>query len=146
MASEITEWLLKTRYTETQNNFRTLWDFYLKFYTVFLTANVAALAWVYSHAVDEGSRWPVAIAFIIQCSLVLTTSALMALQSTQVTNRTKEIVSELGRLANARGETWDSNAVFNIDLPVRMARYSGWANCLGVSTLGCIWLVYALHV
>src|ERR1700678_4188575 len=100
----ISEWLLKTRYAESQVNFRTIWDLYLKFYTVFLTVNVGALAWVYNNSTHITSRWPVSIAFIIQCLLAATTSGIMALQSKQTALRITSIVNGLGDVARLRNE------------------------------------------
>ena len=36
-------WLIKRRHEDLSQTFRTSWDLYIKFYTVFLTFSIAAL-------------------------------------------------------------------------------------------------------
>jgi hypothetical protein len=42
---EQTVWVLRSRYAELGLNLRAAWDVYIRFYTVFLTFSMAALAW-----------------------------------------------------------------------------------------------------
>jgi hypothetical protein len=144
MSYDNAEWLLRKRYEETHLNFRTLWDLYLKFYTVFLTSNVAALAWVYSRGAGVVSRWPVSLAFFMQCVLVSVSSVLVAKWSKSSRAGIEGIVDAIGFLSSQKGEVSDKATLFAVDLPVGIACYGAYANSIGVLTLAVIWFYYGM--
>jgi len=61
MSETVAERVLMQRFQEANVVFRTTWDLYLKFYTVFLTFDLAALAWVngkpFQLAFEAPSPW-----------------------------------------------------------------------------------------
>ncbi len=63
--SEPPGWLPKSILDQEFTSYKTVWDLYLKFYTVFLTVNFVALAAVVQHIKDEG-RGIIVVAFLLQ--------------------------------------------------------------------------------
>src|ERR1700733_6960861 len=66
-------WLQQTYYTETLKIYTKVWEIYIQFYTVFLTANVLGLGLAADH-IGLGKRGPVVLAFILQNVLTVATS------------------------------------------------------------------------
>ena len=144
--SRIVEWALKTRLSEISINFRTTWDLYLKFYTVFLTFNVAALAWFFSSAHNWSSKakWLIAGVFIMESVIVALTSAKIALYSGEVRRAISETVAELENMASREGEAIEGARIgFKTSLPLDIGAYSAWANFVGVLFVAVIWFVLA---
>jgi hypothetical protein len=56
-------WLLKRRHEDISSMFRTCWDLYIKFYTVFLTFSVAAMGWVVAR--DKGGALPCNVSHVL---------------------------------------------------------------------------------
>jgi hypothetical protein len=142
MKDSVTERILMKRFEEVNVNFRTTWDLYLKFYTVFLTFDIAAFAWVYGKDFNPQHRWPVSVAFIFQKVLVAITSGSIARYSKTVMAKILGILNQLADLANQRGESIDRARVLGVDLPTSIAIWGGLANCAGVSVLGVIWALW----
>ena len=65
------------QYRELNANYRSVWDIYIKFYTVFLTANVLGIGVVIDR-VDPENRPLIAAAFIAQNLLAAATAAGLA--------------------------------------------------------------------
>lgn len=142
MNETLTERVLMKRFEEVNVNFRTTWDLYLKFYTVFLTFDLAALAWVYGKDFNPHHRWPVPVAFIFQNVFVAITSGWMALYSKTVTSKIGGILGQLADLGDAHGESIDRARVLGVDLPISIAIWGGVANCVAVSMLAVIWALW----
>src|SRR5690348_3775886 len=66
-------WLLQNYYLETLKVYTKVWEIYIQFYTVFLTANVLGLGLAAEH-IGLGKRGPVVAAFILQNVLTVATS------------------------------------------------------------------------
>lgn len=130
-------WLLQKQYEEVNANFRSSWDLYIKFYTVFLTFNVAALAALFSNnfALAEKSKWLVIGAFVLQDFLCAATSGLMA----KFSQRSGEQL-EQARTALLKSSAEGSDGIPAGSLPVDLARWAGWANCWAMLTMVALWL------
>jgi hypothetical protein len=146
MSQDVALWLLQRRYDDIGINFRVLWDLYLKFYTVFLTFNIAALAWFSDKRVVGHARWLVASAFILQCLFTAVTSAKIALHSARVARQLSTVASELQRLAAANDENLDPATGIETSLPLDFSRYGGWVNCVAMSFMAMVWLALAMIV
>jgi len=130
-------WLLQKHYEEINTNFRTSWDLYIKFYTVFLTFNVAALAALLGAKVDLGdrSKWLVIGAFVVQDLLCAATSGFMARFSV----RSGKLLDE-ARMALLAGSGHRFEGLDGRSLPVELGRWAGWANCGAMLTMVALWL------
>ena len=64
---------LRAQYQEIGTFFRTVWDFYLKFYIAFMTLNFTALGLVIQY-MDPKHRGPVVISFVVQNLLAAATA------------------------------------------------------------------------
>src|SRR5262245_55974878 len=84
-------WVLRTRYTELSQNLRAEWDIYIRFYTVFLTFNMAALAWAFASERHSQPVRMVAWAFVVQTILTAGASAFLALHSRDTWKRQEHI-------------------------------------------------------
>ncbi len=142
MSQGIALWLLQRRYDDISTNFRNLWDLYVKFYTVFLTVNIVALAWFSDKRVVGYARWLVAGAFILQCLFTAVTSAKVALHSARIPGQLSAVASELQRLAAANGEQLDPATCTQTSLPLDFSRYGGWVNCVAISVVAVVWLAF----
>src|SRR5580658_4185466 len=116
MHDTIAERVLLKRFDEVNVYFRTTWDLYLKFYTVFLTFDIAALAWVSNNHLEGKLRWPVAISFISQNILVAITSARMVCYSKGAPKKVKDILGQLTDIAASREETIDKDKALSVDI------------------------------
>ena len=85
-SGDAASWLARKYFDEISLQFRTAWDIYIKWYTVFLTANVLALAGAVQY-VEPDNRLIVAITFCIQNVLALLTAVYMALFSRRTAER-----------------------------------------------------------
>ena len=130
-------WLLQKQYEEVNTNFRTTWDLYIKFYTVFLTFNVAALAALFSNGFTlvEKSKWLVIGAFALQDLLCAITSGLMAKFSLR---SGKQLEQARRALLQDRVEYGDG--IPAASLPVGLARWAGWANLGAMLAMMALWL------
>lgn len=134
-----TVWVLRQRYTELGLNLRAAWDTYIRFYTVFLTFSMAALAWIFASDRTLLAVRMVAWTFIAQTFLTSVTSLLISLHSRQV-RRDQERIEAL--LVAVAGRSLPS-APPCISIP--MAMWAGGANCLAMTAMGLVWLYVALR-
>lgn len=130
-------WLLKSRYTDLGTTFRTTWDLYIKFYTVFLTFNIAALGFFLS---SQGSllgikRDTLICVFAAQSALLGGTSILMAKYSQGASDNQRKIEAEL--LANT---TKESIPGFESVFPLGLARWASLANAVVMAGMVAIWV------
>jgi hypothetical protein len=135
-------WLLQKQYEEVNANFRTSWDIYIKFYTVFLTFNVGAMAVLFGGKPLDGKvRWPVIFAFMLQDVLCAATSALMARFSWDSGRRLREAIDAL---LDARAGEPAEKDLPDSSLPVELGRWAGWANCWAMIAMTILWACLAL--
>jgi hypothetical protein len=142
MDKEFSKAVLLHRYSDIGVNFRIVWDLYIKFYSVFLTFSVAALAWLASKddpfAAGGSERWTVVAAFVIQSLFTALTSAKIALYS-------GEVVGQLSQFSDDAATFSEESDVKELckktSLPTNLARYAGWANFLSMLALAIVWIV-----
>lgn len=130
-------WLLQKQYEAVNTNFRTAWDLYIKFYTVFLTFNVAALAALFSNSFTlvEKSKWLVIGAFALQDLLCAVTSGLMAKFSLRSGKQLEQ-----ARKALLQDRVEHGDGIPAASLPVGLARWAGWANFGAMLAMVALWI------
>ena len=136
-----TKWLLRKNVEEISQNFRTVWDLYLKFYTVFLTFNIVAMAWLFGdkNRIAEGKPLYFIVAvFAVQCVLTGITSGLVAVYSKKTEAMLDKAQKKL--LAYAKEEAADEPLDYNGGLPVALGQWGGWANCSSSFLLMIAWV------
>lgn len=138
-----TQWLLRKNIDEISQNFRTVWDLYLKFYTVFLTFNIVAMAWLFGEKrVAEGkSLYFIVAVFAIQCALTGITSGKVAVYSKNIEAMLDAAQEKLLKYA---GETINGRLEYNGGLPVSLGQWGGWANCSSSFLLMIAWIGLAI--
>lgn len=130
-------WLLRQHYEEINANFRTAWELYIKFYTVFLTFNVAALAALLSAkvALADSSKWIIVGAFVLQDLLCAVTSGFMA----RFSERSGKLLDEASIELLADG-TKATKGLSARTLPIDLGRWAGWANCGAMLAMVALWI------
>lgn len=134
-----TVWVLRRRYAELGLNLRAAWDIYIRFYTVFLTFSMAALAWAFANDERLPAVHMVAWAFVTQTMMTAITSMLMSLHSRRVRKdqeRIEALLLETDRVPPPSAPP---------AISVAMTMWAGWANCLAMTAMAAIWLYVALR-
>lgn len=139
-----TRWILRKNLEETSLNFRTVWDLYLKFYTVFLTFNIVAMAWLFGDKAKVPKGWPLyfmVAVFATQCVLTGITSWLVA----EYSGKTQKILEKAKEqlLLHAQ-EIVDPSIECGGGLPIGLGQWGGWANCLSSFLLMIAWIGLAI--
>ena len=125
-------WLVRHNYEKRVAYFGTVWDMYLKFYTVFLTLNIAGIGLSVEHIKAPLDRWPVAFAFVVQNLLSTGTAIYVAFFSKNASLLVEELAREISPEVSRIGG--------RSPLPSRLAQYGAWANAASHIVLIVIWL------
>lgn len=139
MADSNRNWLAKKMLEEHGIQYRTAWDIYIKFYTVFLTFNVIGLGFTVQQLPTD-KRLPIAVAFCVQNTLSAVTSIYVAAFS----RSTKRQSIALARFLAASDEGHDQDAEIPSVLtepliPGGMGVWGGLANAGGHLALIACW-------
>lgn len=131
------DWLLKQRIEELGTTFRAVWDYYIKFYTVFLTFSLGAMSWLIaqkdSPAIQRNHRM-IAGVFIFQTLLVAGTSLGVAIYSRQTGDKLEMLQQTLLAGALLPAALKKANPV-----PRSLATWSGLANALAMLGMVLEW-------
>jgi hypothetical protein len=115
---------------ELSQQFRTVWDIYIKFYTAFLVFNMAGLGLVAEKVKSWNARKWIMLAFIFQNILSAITAFSIAFYSQQISDRAERLTAEL--VSRKGGPNDKSNPTFiESPFPGQLGYWSGVAN--GVS-------------
>jgi len=130
-------WILKARYADISQNFRAVWDIYIKFYTVFLTFNIAALGLLISNQFHstEPLRFTICCVFCFLSLLLAATSIYVVSYSRRCANDHVDIEKLLSQSERAFIRHKPGS------LPVALATWSGWANVAVMLGMAVIWAV-----
>ncbi|MCP5133687.1 MAG: hypothetical protein H6976_08800 [Gammaproteobacteria bacterium] len=120
MSNGNAEWLAQKQFEERNQNYRTVWDLYLKFYTVFLTVNIIGIGVVVQH-VPQKQRLPIIAAFVIQNLLSAGTAYCIARFS-------KEASAELEEFCQQFAPESTVEILTKSPLPALLGFRAGWAN------------------
>ncbi len=89
-------WLAKKYFDEVSLQFRTVWDLYIKFYTIFLTFNIAGIAATVQYISQDG-RHVVVAAFVTQNLVALITALQIAYYSKSSALRSVELADVINK-------------------------------------------------
>ncbi len=139
------DWLLKRRHEDLSLTFRTAWDLYIKFYTVFLTVSITALIFVaggsqflkapQGNPPGGGKTYTaliIVVVFSVQSAICAVTSVLMGLYSKKAS---KDQASIESRLVSTGVEVPGAGST----IPVGLAQWAGFANAVVMCGLIVIW-------
>jgi len=129
--------LLRTQYQEIGTNFRTVWDFYLKFYIAFMALNFTALGLVIQH-MSQDRRWPMILSFALQNILSAGTAIGVALYSQHATNQQQRIIDVFRTDSMSQAETPPE---FQSPIPTKLAKWGAYANALSQFLFIVCWVV-----
>jgi hypothetical protein len=127
------------QYRELNSNFRSMWDVYIKFYTVFLTANVISIGVVIDR-VEPANRPLIAAAFIAQNILAALTSAGLAAYSRTCRAR---LVAAAELLTPEPIDSRHATALRRPPIPDTLSMWAGVANTIAHIALIAVWLIIA---
>jgi hypothetical protein len=133
------ELLAFEQYRELNSNFRSMWDVYIKFYTVFLTANVISIGVVIDR-VDPANRPLIAAAFIAQNILAALTSAGLAAYSRTCRAR---LAAAAELLTPVPIDSRQATALRRAPIPDVLGMWAGIANTIAHLALIAVWLIIA---
>ncbi|HVT14555.1 MAG TPA: hypothetical protein VHQ90_00040 [Thermoanaerobaculia bacterium] len=135
-------WVLQKQYEEVNTTFRTSWDLYIKFYTVFLTFDIAAMAFLFGEPGKIqhllGHKRLIVGVFLLQTLLTAITSGFMAVFS----DDSRRLLEE-AREALLQQDSPTRPDIPGISLPTALAKWAGWANCGAMVTMAILWLILA---
>jgi hypothetical protein len=120
------DWILKQRIEGMSTTFRSVWDLYIKFYSVFLTFTLGAMSWLIEHRETqsmEHNHNVVAVVFIGQGILTCITSVGVASYSCETSNMMVEMEKEIVSVKSMPKSLLETKP-----LPVALAIWSGSAN------------------
>jgi|SRR5579871_1198992 len=129
------DWVLKQRAQEMATMFRTVWDIYIKFYTVFLTFSLAALSLLTEHMnTSSHSHKIVAGVFVGQSLLTSITSGAIGCYSRNVG---KQLIGvELTLLTGLRLPPLLNRAQ---TIPSALGLWCGFANAFAMIGMAAVW-------
>lgn len=129
------DWVLKQRVQELGTTFRTVWDIYIKFYTVFLTFSLAAMSLLIEHKITSPhSHKVIAAVFIGQSVLTAITSGAIGVYSYRVRKHLYGV--ELTLLTGIHLSPALKRAQ---TIPSGLGLWSGFANAAAMLGMACVW-------
>jgi hypothetical protein len=137
-------WILKARHEELGSMFRTVWDNYIKFYTVFLTFSLGAMSWL----VTQQDKYPmprrvhrvIAMALILQSLLTAITSASIAMYSRTVTSE------QLSTEDSILGSGPRAPIILTPSIPGTLGMWAGVANCIAMIGMIAVWIYVGFYM
>jgi hypothetical protein len=129
-------WLYRTYYQETLKVYARVWDIYIKFYTVFLTANVLGLGLVAEHI--HVHRWPITVAFSVQNLITIGTSIGMARYSVETDKRLRQVADYIAKSDSAPPSI--PEVVKGSPVATGLSQWAGYANCAATACLIFCWI------
>jgi len=136
------DWLRKKQFDEVSLQFRTMFDLYVRFYTVFLTFNFTALGLVLQF-VPVAKRILIVIAFVLINLNSLITAIRIARFSRQSSKRMRIICEEIVAQDNISGDQ-KLNSITESAIPGELGSWAGNANAMGHVLFIVCWLAILL--
>jgi len=133
------DWLRKKQFDEVSQQFRTTWDMYLKFYTVFLTFNISALGLTIQYMAGA-DRLPIVVAFLLQNINSLVTAVRIGHFSRHMAARLNCICSDFLRLEGSGNDSRDLRFLTDSAIPGELGYWGGIANAMGHGLLIACWV------
>lgn len=132
-------WIVKRRHEEIGVFFRTLWDLYFKFYTVFLTFSVVGLGVLLKDLAESGvtsqnARRLIALVFLVQTLLTAATSWMMAAHAKKAVTFQRKLEQHLLDLSP------DPVVEVPTAIPIFLSQWAGKANCVAMIGMAVLWL------
>lgn len=141
MADRPDDWLVKKLIEENSLAFRTVWDLYLKFYTVFLTFSITALALTVQYVKHQNQRLPIVLVFVFQ-NLISAGTAYGVARFSYVSGKRFEAVcrQHLRQLTLSDAEADQLKALCESPMPGWLGVYGGVANMASHVSLIACWI------
>ena len=119
--------LLKAQYEQVGTNLRTIWDIYIKFYTVFITVNFTALGLVIQY-VDTDQRIVLVSSFVIQNLFSAATAVGMSAYSRFASDQQQAIINAHSIVDGT--DTKSHPLAYLAPIPTKLTYWGGIANGL----------------
>lgn len=147
MAESNRDWLARKTLEECSLQFRTVWDIYIKWYTIFLTFNIAGIGVAAQH-LKGLAVGVVALTFVAENLISLLTAIYIARFSISIERRALEAAAWLA----SEGESGQklpeksSSPIVQFPIPGSLGFWSGWANAASHLFLMICWVaIYILR-
>jgi hypothetical protein len=145
VSDETARWAFYKQYDEVNQNFRTVWQLYLAFYTAALTINVAALAFVHGTAASPHPIGWVTFAFVSIDLLIVGSSVFVWQFTRRAVVQAAAVAQDIGDFARAQGETLDASKCFRQTLPSELCYWAAGANIAGMLLVSAVWFAMYLQ-
>jgi hypothetical protein len=133
MAESVRLWVLQKQYEEYLQQFKTAWDLYLKFYTVFLVFNLTAFSFT-AEKVSADNRLPIVIIFVFQNICSAGTALHMSFLGRTTIKRLNPISDAI--LSNSS----EKDIALKPPVLTGIAFWAGFANTLSHIGYICCWI------
>jgi len=138
MASPNRDWVAQKALEECSVQFRTVWDIYIKWYTVFLTFNILALGLAAEHLKGRSIQ-VVAVVFVAENLISLVTGIRIGSFSASVKHQADSIAAWLAS-TDAPQASPAPQAALDFPVPGNLGQWSGYANALSHVFLIICWI------
>lgn len=128
-------WLAKKYLEETCHQYRTIWELYIRFYTVFLTVNFTAVAITIQYFSNPSARAVMCISFILQNCLAAGTAINISLLSPALQVQCEEYATVGAALS---GESLPARLRIP-PIAGKLGQWGGIANFVGHFVFICVW-------
>jgi len=133
-------WLLRRRHEDLSEMFRTCWELYIKFYTVFLTFTMAAMGLLLARdekmlKLSDEVVHVLVFVFVGQSLLTATTSAFLALYSRKVAKDHASLERAMLRSLPTPPALLQTKTI-----PLGIATWAGWANAIAMVGMAYAWV------
>jgi hypothetical protein len=133
------EWLGKKLLDENSLAYRTAWDLYLKFYTVFLTVNILAIGTTVQY-ISQGNRWPITVIFVGSNLIGIATSAFMA-RFSYISGKRYEDICRLYIESSTEAQHNKLAGLGSAPLPGWLGNYCGYACVMNLLLFAICWVM-----
>jgi hypothetical protein len=141
MTASNRDWLGQKALDECSVQFRTVWDIYIKWYTVFLTFNILALGVTTEHLKGRSVQ-VVAMVFVAENIISLFTGIQIA-RFSAATKKQASAIAKWIASSDAPPLSMPPDDVLDCPIPGALGRWSGLANSLSHLFLIACWIAIA---
>ena len=133
------EWLGKKLLDENSLAYRSVWDLFLKFYTVFLTVNILALGTTIQY-ISQHNRWPIVVIFFGSNLVGIATSAWVA-RFSQGSGKRFEDLCKLYIESETETQHKKLAGLASAPIPGWLGKYSGYACVANLLLFAICWIL-----
>ena len=137
--------LLEKQYTELGVNFRTVWDYYLKFYIAFMALNFTALGLLIQY-IDRDKRLWIVVSFGVQNILSAISALAVGAYGRRVAHQQQAIINACRERPEDGASSTPDELPFQTPVPAKLASWGASANAVSQLLFLLCWIAAAVLV